>query len=390
MTEYWFDTRDGALLVGEAAYEARQEEAGPDMADVVKLGELLLADEFPIDESYKPPGGRVWDREEVLEIGCWVLQVLKSEVGSEDPLLTREHLYRLSKLGLGPSLAPVRRHFGTLGQFREEIGYTDKYGNWSQDQFAAYAKKVARRVGGRPTRGDYTLAGRLGDGPNIDLIAQRGGVRALNELIGYPDITSWDHDDYVLWGARVKDANNGSQLTARMLGVLSKRKRGPSPGIIASPDHFGSLAKFQAQVDEEWARQQATKEMHLQEGTSFYKELVAQDAEGVLRASVPSEQMAIVARYRIAKDCVPDVADAQCRAWAALNTGEFTSRLRNHRISKAHVEMVAVSLDLFDDLWPMDDYKEYLYVSSDDLLPKLLIDRKHSRRRWPHRRAKSA
>ena len=52
MSEVWYDTRLGDLLVGEAAVEVRIEQTGP--GDIVPLQEAIFAPRPARDEPYEP------------------------------------------------------------------------------------------------------------------------------------------------------------------------------------------------------------------------------------------------------------------------------------------------------------------------------------------------
>jgi hypothetical protein len=116
MAETWFDTRTGDLLVGEAAIEERQLEAGP---AIKPLNEIINAQTFEFSiKDFEKADINDWTREDYVSFGKWALRII-NEADTEQPLTERK-LQRFYKLGLGPEKSRLRRpeRFGTYARFQ--------------------------------------------------------------------------------------------------------------------------------------------------------------------------------------------------------------------------------------------------------------------------------
>ena len=105
MTEFGFDRRNGELLVGAAAIELRQEEAGPEILDVPTL---LKTPDFPFKHGDFSPSDTAWNADACIELGRWTLSML-TETEDMPPALNKEHIRRLRVMGIGPGLREVTR-----------------------------------------------------------------------------------------------------------------------------------------------------------------------------------------------------------------------------------------------------------------------------------------
>jgi hypothetical protein len=378
MVEFYFDVPQGRLVrqVGTTALNGEH----PENASIVPLYSIVTAAEFPDDTPYEKLDSNGWDRERCIAFGKWAVQAL--DEGPERPPqqhLTREHLRRLHALGLGPPDYYVRSTFKTMAGFREAVGIhpgreRGRYDDWSFPDFAAYAARVERSVGGRPRDADYkSWSHAYADAPGLRTILDRiGGIRALNELIGYPDIKNWDNDDYVRWGVQVLDANDeGCVLTAPLIDILSARKRGPHSSNIDK--RFGVRA-FQQMVAEQRETERAQAAEATKEWASYYDLLLKQQrikaperaaADGI---PLPDDKKATIAmRFRVAAQCLPDIKESM-QATIARSSESLIKliRQRNTTVTAGHIEMVADSLGIFNHLWPLPPTPG-LHVSADEI-----------------------
>jgi len=261
------------------------------------------------------------------------------------PRLVRKHMERLHTLGIGPSRQALKNHFGTMGAYgaaaEVRTGKNTLYGDWPLATYVRYAESLAYQLERKPKESDYKDAHLRGAGPSLLQITQRaGGIRKLNESIGYPDIHEWDTEDYLEWGMRVAKANPGGTLTTRLLNHLSRRERGPSPSTIANK--FGSLRVFQREID-------------------------------AFREGVPIEETphrtAYDAKFALAENLLPPVLAHSFERLSQLPISLFLDTLQDLRPSLRlkDIETAATSLDTSQESWPIDDWRDYLHVPVEHL-----------------------
>ncbi len=230
--EYWFDTRDGALLVGEAAVEERLTEAGP---LVEPLRDLLLTKNFPFNKSdYEKADFRTRTNEEYLEFGRWVLPLITSDEGEQLPLHL-SHLKRLYILGLGPEPETISydSRFGNLTNFQKLIGSpnqdTKPFASWPLLRFIDHVRDIYNQVGRRPKWQDYVKAGVPWIVPSGMYMHYRfGGITLINELAGFPDFSLYNQSDCLEWSVEVMKSNPGVKLSQKLISTLSSKGKGPS------------------------------------------------------------------------------------------------------------------------------------------------------------------
>jgi hypothetical protein len=318
MTEYLFNAQNGEVV---DAANTGQLPIGEGNPPLIPLRVLLQAPagDFPYkngDFSTPPAGEWRWPRERLLDLGKLTLDVLQEEVVSDDrvqlgPELTKKHLDRMHILRLGPSVTVVEREFDTIWGFREALGIPPgvargKYDDWSLQDYREYAANVAKRLGKKPNLDDYSRMYKAGLGPGVGLLKERtGGIRALNAFAGYPNIYDWSLDDYTFWGTQVVNLNSGILPSERMMMVLAREKRGPSPN--STRPHFGgSLRTFQDSVQEEWHIQQAVAAAARGKGLRTFALLRQQEQlPGELDSAAEGEKISAAAKYALARACLP-------------------------------------------------------------------------------------
>lgn len=370
MSECWFDTRDGKLLVGEASYSQSVEQSLP--GDVVPLADLLVQPEF----SYKTGdfverGRRIeWDTDQKLAAGRWVLGLLEQATG-EPQVLTTGHFDRLRVLGLAPDPTALRE-FGGIQGFREQVGSPlddrGRYGTYRKftpDQWLDFARRVEARVGGMPTADDYAADG----GPSKTmLLLYAGGVNKLNDQLGYPDIKSWKKEDYLDWAVKVIKVNGEQNFNLPVIRVLAARRRGPDGWTIRQ--NCKSWSAFKEEAIDTYQFWREEEEYEIGQKLDWYKHLMAR---GHLPAEYGdlerSELFRRAGRYRVVSDCLPNIDETLKRSIAAETSSLYRAVRRcAPGLTDGHIEMVAVSLKVFDDIWPMEEEDlEYLRVSDEEI-----------------------
>ena len=229
MHEVWFNIGTGEIAVGQDAAEALIAETG-DM--IVPLEELVLDDNFPFQPG-DYPRIKTADitQEEALIAGKSLARIFQSR---EKPLpMGKKHIERLNILGLLPGINYIKRNFGRLSTYVDEIG--------------AVANRKSTRFDGltTPEIMQLVLDVHLASSPDSPvtmkeiksyydadilphydyIIARTGNLAKINEYLGFPDIASWDQTDYILYGARVIRFNGEGGLTARNLDNLAIQDR---------------------------------------------------------------------------------------------------------------------------------------------------------------------
>lgn len=261
MTEYLFDTNDRSLHIGQAAAQIRLEQAST--GSVIPLQHLLELEELSFDTSeFDRKDCSEWTKEDVRNFGIWVLSVIN--VDGKSQALTRNHITRMYRLGLGPSSTFVRRYYPKMWKLRAEISSPviaapGRFEDWTEDDFTDYALRLATKLGRKPTEPDFDKAFEQGKGPSVFLISRLyEGIGELNRIIGYPNIHKWTREDYLNWGVRTLLANKESGLNRDEINRLSQLKRGPSVSTIFT--HFGKLSVFQQLVYREIKQRTTTQQ----------------------------------------------------------------------------------------------------------------------------------
>jgi acyl carrier protein len=348
--EVWFDTNSGQLAIGDEALLSLATDAS---SLVVPLADLVFANKFPYKKGDFEPANPMTP-DEALVAGRGIAKVLITP--TERLPLSRELVGRLNILGILPSVNQIKRQFGKLSIFCEQIGAAT---NRTSTRFEGItsADLVELVMGLRKTTSldspitkkeldFYYGTGRF---PGYDFIVKNvGGLANLNEHLGFPDIRKWDETDYVQFGARLLKENGLGSLTARNLNKLSARRLGPS-GITVI-DHFGSISTFQNLASAEYARQStidaarsAAVEQHFME--THYKGGAPKD---------PGKRILIWGRYQVARACLKTLADSELTKIAKLENGDFVDKILRVRsgLSLADLEIMAVSLQVEDYIWP--------------------------------------
>lgn len=357
MAETWFDTRTGELLVGTAAIEQRLPESSP--GDVVPLHELLTAKEFPYHPGEFPVSSTAsLTPEKMLEMGHWLVTLEHNVI--------RQYLRRLNAIGLGFNFRN-QTDFRTMGEYRIALGLErgreyGLYDDWTLRDLVKEAYKVSRKVGGRPEGKDY-----IAHGLSIKFIEKNGGVRRVNELIGYPNFHEFDEDDCRLWGAKLVRVNGPEVLRVSVIRELSKNDRGPSYERIRAA--CGSWFDFVKASNQEAQRQSAFEKSRRENKLAEYRRLIScKKLPDYCEVMNEDDLLEFGGRYKVVKSLLlnelPDPERHAIRI--ALNKHESIAKQFSHLYSRyraADIETEAVVLDVFDDIWPMNELDEVLKVA---------------------------
>lgn len=378
MKEVWFDTRDGALIIGAEALEASIEQSG--IGDIRPLGEVLADNTFPYRAGdFERPRIRDRDREDLLAIGHFIISLISSE-DDVPPVLTEAHLQRAYILGLGPERRAYanspRSPFETITEFQRELGarvtaYNNQYADWSITDFTTYADQLMKELKRLPGERDYSRAAMQGKGPSVDTIKQRGGgLQGINDRLGYPNTRTWDDDDFIDWGMRVLQANPDLDFSSYVSEALSPQRLGPSVRTVIR--RFGKWEKFKEKV---YREHQASMETR-QEKLDYYKDLCRSGAlPSEYETLDDDELLRLAGRYVLTGSLLERTDPTIVRDIS--NAPAFITTLRKMRpgLTAGVIEATAVTLDVYDDIWPSSSSKRTLQISAKEIEA---IRKKHS------------
>lgn len=325
-----------------------------------EMREAILSDEAI------PPSGRncrehygAWDRESLIEYGQWLCALLQLQPDKTTPL-SLQQFENASKLGLGPSTKVLVRVLGGVRQLQQELGFHTplEFRLWSRDDYVRKGKRLAIRLGHRPTRNDLLAAyGRKRFPSERELRGRFGSISNFHEFIGYPSVREWEEDDFLDWGIAFKRQNGPVKRIGKdALDFLSKAGRGPSDVTVIKK--FGGLPKFDRRVTQEyWSRiddEGAARAERLRKAG----ELVSgDDGLAIITDSLDTARyLQVVGQYRLAMTFAPVFRKSRILEAVQVSNPDIFARWLVESSSApnmAHVETTAASLDVFDDLWPM-------------------------------------
>lgn len=365
MTSYWYDREADGLLIGEAAYTQRLD-SGANHTGIVSLEDLLAVDQYSTAlKSANRLDVSAWGDSDYRQYGQWVLGLLNEPEYAGIPRsargarLTRSVLERLSYIGLGPGIVRIRNRFGTMEEFAQSVGGESgrpglQYESWSVEDFRNYAHQLMISLGRKPTTADYKLEALEGRGPHHDIIIKRvGGIRRLNELIGYTDIGSWDEEDYISWATDVMLANDGTVISLRMLELLSAKGRGPS--ISAIIPRFGGLESLRALAEEHYRiirQERASQDAKMMEVYGHLEQKYDISSQDPLR---------FTAQYVTVQSCLPRENTQTHLSLSDIPFSKLYTELKKYRktLTYDELEMAASCLGTTRYLWP-DNLPQYV------------------------------
>jgi len=362
MTErdFWFDTRDGSLLVGEAAFEVAIEQSAP--GDVVQLAGLLaLKQSETLDLTYTRLDTSNWTADTYRQHGHWLLRVINTQEERLQPLRI-DHLRNANRLGLGPGFTGrFLDTFGTFHNYKHALGLPatsskGRFSDWEVTDYVLHARQIATNIHRKPQQTDYDRYFRDGKGPSVALIKSYvGSIHELNDLIGYPNITAWDDEDYITWGARVLRANQETGVTNPVIQELSKRKRGPSDKNVR--DRFGKLSILQQLIEQRIEKENAIRASKL----GLYRGMIKSGRLPETITELDDNTLLVIGgRMQVIRACLPylDLEKQQSLA-VSIDTGLIWGiKDYGQNISSGAIETEAEIIGVFDDVFPIRNTRE--------------------------------
>jgi hypothetical protein len=359
MAEILFDLQTGQTL----------ELQGPDTVtddippSAVSLSGLLHARQFDVQHGVYPLlEVNDWTPDRYLEFGKWVLQAIK--INGEPRPLTETHLERLRLLGLSP---PVK-HFGRINDYKQLIDaplagdrtrLRAKFRDTTTLELIDQAAELAKTLGRKPKRADYIKAGQTGNVPTYrEILRLVGSVNELNDLIGYPDYAKWEPEDFINFGTQFAAVNEPGFFIPLGFDLIGKKGRGP--WARSTSLRFGTWLNYRQSVNDRIDEERQVRDSKL----DLYKTMIKDGRLPQCFGEPDKDLYAMAARYIVIQDCAPDMPEYLRLDTAQRGSSVLIRRLTkyNSELTPGYVEMVALSLNLFDDIWP-EPPKYYLRLS---------------------------
>jgi len=396
--QHLFDTQSGNLTTRHVDNIQRAVLVPP---HVLPLGRLLTTEDFPFTvDSYPKPDPTEWQPKHYRSLGKVAVESMRSE-GITDRALTWRHLQRLYHLGLGPDCRRYFREGGSgfvsMTDFQRYIGSPVNNPNgaflsWTIEDYTDHAKDLMAKLDRVPTMVDYIESANDGYGPSYDVIRERvGGIGLLHDRLGFPYIPGWHRQDYIDWGVQVVDANPNESLTALLCDILSRKKRGPSASNVISK--FSTWTAFKRSVEDDKLGMAAPVDLATVRATKIekYQRMIA---SGELPSSyLTLEPQALIrcsAKFLIAQHFLREASLTAIHAVAAKESFVTEIIKRSPSLTAGHIEVVATSKELFDDVWPAPDSRDYLHVAMDEMAEYRKRQMDTIRRRRARNAAKTA
>jgi hypothetical protein len=405
---HYFDLMGGEVLVGQSERK-RLINDGADPNFIFDLGPLLRdPDPFidPDQMQYEPLDTTEWPRERYIRFAKWLDGLVEPPDRPEQKRVNQSVFSNARRLGLGPGRYMIQKEFGTYSELYAESGLEDciKTGflaDWEIEDAIAYVKKVGG--GSRPGHQDLDrFHQRDPRNPAAKSLGRRfrhiGGFSKLAELAGYTVVKLWGRDDYINWGARFMQANDGQAPTARMMRYMASIKRGPSE--IPLSRHFEGVRDFQEQARHRFDGLQKEKERldahhldiigaELRAGRlplTLFSPLPFEDGQDSIAAELEvlraysgigkgdmltaitdelgvSEVIRRYAKYRVTEILADDLSlGVKLKIARGLYEHKtFVGSIRHHKdVLAGEIESEALFLGAFDYIWPMDEHVSQL------------------------------
>ncbi len=314
-----------------------------------------------------------WEKDDYLSNVRWLDSVIKSH----DPaaVISTEILVKASRLGIGPGKETVLRGrggFGNLTRLYIEAGLQDarKIGihrDVGVKSIVRHLENVARETSQKPTHA--ILEQRIKEGyeePTPFRFRQHGDLAALLEIAGFPNIRRWSEADFVNWGVKFMEDNDGLAPASFHFHALSKQSKGPSFRSIQN--NFPDLETYQQKViDSHQARFQewpAQRALLLEEVDDAVKN---KDLPTQLISTAPTEMQRLrrALQYRIVEVCGIDmtsdvkqhIASMPTQTSFVLELLDSTPGLKVDQIMEA-----AKSIATNEALWPTPPFLPSLKI----------------------------
>ncbi len=364
----YYDVSEGRLLTGQASYN-QAIESGANPVDLIELRDILIEPEkyelpkaVPLEASY-------WDESSAVALTSWMgKRVIKDTVRLVD-----DHFRTLYKLGLGPSNKKISS-LGGFSKLYEKAELTNAYkrgiyDEWDIDDFADYVGRVASNTPKTESLKNKLIdMSRAGEGPSYKVIIRRvpGGLGSLLARRGYYDFQRRDEEGYIEWGVDYKFSNNGRAIDTGALGLLSPKRRSPSSSAVIR--RFGCVANLDQLVEDRYYEEQDRIE-------TYERKMFRQIMEGLgsglyptnlfMECETEAEMRHMAARYSLMSKLCDSIRPEPMVQLARKSTKSVIKEIikrSDNTLSIADIEVTACTLDIFDDVWPVERAKNQLKI----------------------------
>jgi hypothetical protein len=433
--KHYFDISNGEVLVGEneqQVYAAQHD--NPEL--IVPLGNLLrqTIESLPY-EHYDQADCNEWNEDQFKQFGTWILSILPPPESNYQRVINMSVFNQANKLGVGPSAHDIIRTFNSLSNFYKEIRAENvlaknQFDDWTIDDFISYLKYVGGDK--RPEISDIRRLSRQDPShPSWKIINDRfkniGGFRKIQELAGYTVVRLWDRDDFIDWGVKFMEANDGKMPTVTMLDYFSTLQRGPTAVTIYS--NFDNIPSYREEIERKYNESQQDKK-------EAEETLIGKINDDLLSGRVPEELFssadneiseincsvrfdttcssadtalfskesplpkilnklgieelfARYGKYSILCEVAPGMTkDTKISIACGVGSDRSFESLirRHHRIPLGDIEYAGLTLGVFDYVWPLDQHLTTLKLDDgfDKYKRKIWDKKKEYRRRKKH------
>lgn len=342
---------------------------------LIPLVKLLLEDDFDYRKGEFPKIRLSdWEPEEGIRVGRIIAQELV-ELSPPQPL-TQRIITRLHVLGIFPDFNFIRKNYGSLQNFNEAVGAVSsvntnaknrKYDELSRtelldlivkthDEMVEISDNAPRKPLSAATLDIMYQCDLIPS--DTYLLRRLGGVRKINEMLGFPNVKSWDNEAYLQYGANILRYNGPDTLTVSNAHRLALEKFGPHPAAIKA--RFGSWGRFKNLAHEQLRNEQSQLENHQASVEEYYrkqfpdKENISFEEKALHRAL-----WLLVGTYF--KTQPLELPERVNEKTVEKVINEIRTRSKGGQ-TLADIEITALVLNIFDDLWPTQPQQQRLPI----------------------------
>jgi hypothetical protein len=394
--KHYFDVFTGSVI--DRKFYTYFERSGVNSENVRELGVLLRENEVPKrpsdyvrtrsakdkqgrfksviaihQEKYIKPKTKKWTEDNYTKYGKWLAKAVAKPTNPKDKLINEKIINQAARLGLGPGEYNIEKANGSMSKFYKSINAKEThpigiFDGWAIEDYIRYIKKIGTKIGKKPTENIFWEFAHKNpwSSPSPALIAKsiggKYGIGPIMELAGYLDIKNWNDDDYIAWGKKFMKANDGMELSTPILSYLSPQELSPSARAII--DKFG-MSNFKSKVQQEYLSEKEHEEtVHSEKLAEIEQRITKGQISKELFESAASEEDLILffAKYQVVHHLCPDWEEStkiiiSSRGFHETN---FVGSIRklNNAFTAGDIESAALYLDVFDDIWPMNEYMQ--------------------------------
>lgn len=374
---YYFDLNERSIIVGEqAAIDSL--ERGVHIKDLVPFSELGSVELESIMHNSEHLDVDDWDRQDYIVYGKWLLSA------SQTPL-THRLLHNAYVLGIGPEPQRIYRkdratskpRFNGYREFYKIVGSDESmmkgsFDSWDFSKSLKYVRTIAdnsARNGIRPTTKHFEELAAESKIPKRETLLRTAGTSyaKLLDMCGYPRPKIWEIEDFLEWGLKYYETNNGKLPDLSGIQELSKKFRGPSASSVTR--RFGGIWSFQNAVETEVKKRES-----VMADMQSIKQRAVEDE--INRGLVPEfiqnhndeiTKNKLFSRLLIVRRLFPSIDEPTFEKILAIEKdNDFITRIiQKSKSSRADIETLALRLGIFEDLWPSDtSYLEYMRTTT--------------------------